>query len=182
MNRRNLLALAFAPSWSISGAQEGLPPQASRLANLINGYRAELGLRAVPLSRSLTQVAEAHVRDLEASTRPSQCNMHSWSSAGSWSSCCYTEDHAQARCMWEKPREITTRIYSGSGYEIAYGGGGQVTPDGALASWKRSRGHNEVIVNQGIWSSSEWRAMGVAISSRFALVWFGKLADPAGTP
>lgn len=84
--------------------------------------------------------------------------------------------------MWEKPREITSRIYGGSGYEIAYGGGAQATPEDALASWKRSRGHNEVIVNQGTWSSSEWRAMGVAISGRFALVWFGKLEDPAGTP
>jgi len=36
---------------------------------------------------------------------------------------------------------------------------------------------HDVIINKGIWSSSRWRAMGVALTDRYALVWFGEAAD-----
>jgi uncharacterized protein YkwD len=164
-------------------AQPSPSPAAVRLAELINSYRAGLGLAAIALSLSLTRVAEAHVRDLEQNSRGAQCNMHSWSAAGAWSSCCYTDDHAQARCMWAKPREITRGGYPGDGFEIAHGGSRGVTPEGALQGWKRSQAHHEVIVNKGIWSTSKWQAMGVAVSESYALVWFGEVADaPAAKP
>ena len=51
---------------------------------------------------------------------PPECNLHSWSDKGPWSACCYTPDHAQAQCMWDKPSELTN--YPGNGYEISAAG------------------------------------------------------------
>lgn len=148
---------------------------------MINAYRAERGLPAIPLSPSLTRVAEAHAQDLEsASTRPAQCNLHSWSGAGRWTACCYTDDHAKAACMWAKPREITGGAYPGDGFEIAHSGSAGVTPESALSGWQTSPGHHDVMLNRGTWASMPWRAMGVAVTAHHALVWFGKEADPAG--
>lgn len=84
--------------------------------------------------------------------------------------------------MWVKPRELTRGTYQGRGYEIAHGSSGGVTPEGALRGWKNSQGHHEVIVNRGMWTTSKWQAMGVAVTDRHALVWFGEVADPANHP
>ncbi len=84
--------------------------------------------------------------------------------------------------MWSKPREITGGAYSGNGYEIAHGGSSGVTPEGALRGWRGSQGHHEVIINNGIWTTSKWQAMGVAITDRYALVWFGEVADSSSRP
>jgi uncharacterized protein YkwD len=78
--------------------------------------------------------------------------------------------------MWDKPRELTS--YKGNGYEISYGiHGASVTADGALEGWKKSSEHNAVIINKGIWSDSNWNAIGVGISKGYAVVWFGKEYD-----
>ncbi len=182
MKTITLLATAFALLSGGACAQSSQASPAARLADMINTYRGELGLPAVPLSQALTKVAEAHAQDLEKSVRGQQCNMHSWSSAGEWTPCCYTNDHARAQCMWAKPRELTRGTYAGNGYEIAHGGGGRVTPEGALRGWRGSQGHHEVIINKGIWSTSKWQAMGVAITEHYALVWFGEVADPSNRP
>jgi hypothetical protein len=106
-----------------------------KLYDLIMDYRKGKGLPSIPFSCSLTKVAQAHVKDLHLN-KPDQntCNMHSWSSKGSWSSCCYTDDHAEAECMWDKPREMTD--YEGNGYEIAFGSYGMdATAYMALSVW-----------------------------------------------
>ncbi|MEM6957380.1 MAG: CAP domain-containing protein [Myxococcota bacterium] len=146
------------------------------LFQLINDYRVSRGLDAVPFSCSLSRVARLHVADLidQAPHTSGSCNLHSWSDAGDWSGCCYTPDHAQAACMWNKPGEITE--YGGNGYEISAGGYG--SPAAALAGWQGSPGHHNVIINADIWNRP-WRAMGVAITpGRFAHVWFGHQDDP----
>ena len=155
-------------------AQESLP-----LLQLVNAYRVEHGLRSVPISPSLNAVAAAHVRDLEAHTPTGQCNLHSWSPAGSWTPCCYTSDHKQARCMWDKPREITQGAYSGDGFEISAWSSDPMSPRQALESWKISPAHIGVVLNRGIWASTTWQAMGGAVYGRYAVVWFGKAADAA---
>ncbi len=92
------------------------------LVNAVNAYRAENGLPAIPLSPSLCFVANAHVGDLSANAPHAApgCNLHSWSDQGTWTSCCYTSDHAQAACMWDKPGQLTS--YPGPGYENAASG------------------------------------------------------------
>ncbi len=155
------------------------------LYKLINNYRREKGLEPVPLSASLTYVAQMHVRDL-ADNHPynNRCNLHSWSGHGPWSPCCYTEDHRKAACMWAKPSELTN--YRDPGYEIAYWTDEQLTDLDfamkALTGWKRSYYHNVVILNQGKWKHHAWNAMGVGIYDGYAAVWFGEREDPEGSP
>ena len=163
---------AFAVNVTLSAEEK-------RLYNLVNEYRAQNGLSAIPLSSSLTYVAQTHVKDLHNSPPTGVCNMHSWSQNGTWSSCCYTSDHAKAQCMWDKPRELTN--YSGNGFENAFGGsdGYIATAQNALEGWKHSQGHNTVILNQGNWANITWKALGVGLYKGYAVLWFGQEVDSA---
>ena len=90
-----------------------------KLYNLINEYRAEYDLKPIELSRSLTYVAQVHVWDLNINEPDSanHCNLHSWSAQGDWTACCYTSDHKEANCVWQKPRELTD--YQDYGFHAA---------------------------------------------------------------
>jgi hypothetical protein len=157
-----------------------LSAEEMELYTLLMNYRAEFGLTEIPLSTSLSIVAQTHVKDLqENNPMVGECNSHSWSEFGEWTPCCYTADHAQAACMWNKPRELTE--YPGIGFEIASYSTFNINPIGALNSWKSSPGHDTVIKNIGAWTQ-EWKAMGIGINGRFAAVWFGREEDPAGIP
>jgi hypothetical protein len=152
-----------------------LTGEETKLYNLIMRYRAEKGLPTIPVSPSLTYVAQTHVRDLE-DNKPDigNCNIHSWSNRGKWTACCYTGDHAQAQCMWNKSGELTS--YKGNGYEIATGAQGYpMTAEKALSGWKSSSGHNAVIVEEGVWGN--WNAIGVGLYRGYSVVWFGHEPD-----
>jgi uncharacterized protein YkwD len=156
-----------------------LSAQEKELLKLITAERRKLKLPDIPYSASLTKVAQLHAKDLET-LRPdgTTCNMHSWSTSAKWTGCCYTADHAQASCMWNKPKEIAG--FNTNGYEIAVGGpGASVDPSTALNVWKKSTGHWNVVTNKGIWSKYKWKAMGVGMFKGYAVVWFADMADPA---
>jgi hypothetical protein len=157
----------------------GCSADALELITLVNEYRAENALPAIAASPSLCFVGDTHIGDLVANAphAPANCNLHSWSDQGSWSACCYTSDHAQAQCMWDKPKELT--VYPSNGYENSAGGGGSITPTQALNLWKGSAGHNAVILNEGIWANQTWRAMGAGVQNGYAMLWFGTSIDPA---
>jgi uncharacterized protein YkwD len=173
--------------WAQGAPPGGMPPggmpsggmpsgaQGNPVFDVINRYRLSRGLPAIAFSPSLTTVAQNHLRDLEMN-HPDRgnCNMHSWSSQGPWSPCCYTPDHAASSCMWVKPREMTT--YHGEGFEIAAWQSDRLTAEQALESWKTSPGHHNVIINQGTWAGESWQALGAAMSNHYALAWFGR--DP----
>lgn len=160
----------------------------NKLYNLINSYRKQMGLNPVPLSASLSEVAKSHARDLSINNPDlGRCNMHSWSAKGQWQSCCYTADHSEAECMWEKPSELTE--YEGAGYEIvtkyyrpSTGEELEQTAENALNNWKKSASHNTVILNKSNWSRLNWNAIGVGIYGGYATVWFGEKTDPKGKP
>ena len=156
------------------------------LYRLINEYRVQKGLPEVRLSASLSFVARTHAKDQTLNFKESnRCNMHSWSSKGGWSSCCYTPDHKKAKCMWDKPRELTN--YTGDGFEISfystypYSSPAAFAKD-ALDGWKKSSGHNEIIVNKSIWKNIKWKSIGIGVYGEYANVWFGKEEDSAGEP
>lgn len=156
---------------------------AEELAGLINDYRVEQGLSSVPLSASLTAVAETHVSDLEDNNPDTgDCTLHSWSGSGAWSACCYTADDAEAECMFSKPTEISGGVYTSDGYEIAVRNTLSMTADLALESWQSSDPHHDVILNRDEWAAVEWKALGVALSTHYAVAWFGREVDPAGEP
>lgn len=146
-------------------------------------YRKQHGLKPVLISKSLTVVAQTHVKDLQT-YRPdtvANCNPHSWSSNGKWTACCYTPDHTQAACMWAKPGELTA--YKDYGYEIVVNRydslrrGLPVSAVAALQSWKISPGHNAVILNKDIWKTKKWKSIGICIGTGYAVVWFGEAVD-----
>jgi hypothetical protein len=155
-----------------------LSAEEQKLYTLIMEYRKTRGLEPIPLSAKLTLVAQTHARDLTDNYKfdfDNVCNPHSWSKNGAWSSCCYTNDHKQKECMWNKPKEIAG--YASSGYEIAYYSSKGATAEEGLAGWKVSPGHNPVIVNDGIWKKVKWNAIGIGLNGEYGVVWFGELAD-----
>ena len=138
------------------------------LYNLVNAYRVEKGLPAIALSPALSLVANRHVMDLQK---------NSGSLTHSWSNCAYdSSDSSTYSCMWEAPQRLGTS-YTGNGYENAYSSNGSATAAGALAGWKQSTAHNEVILNQSIWKDITWNALGVGIYQGYAVIWFGREMD-----
>ncbi len=161
----------------------GVSEKEAKLYYIINAYRESKGLQKLSFSKSLTIVARTHVSDSNTYTpenqrdsRGMQGNLHSWSNHGSWTPLVYTSDNEYAANMWSKPRELTS--YTGNGYEISSWDSGNITPEDALDLWKNSSGHNAVMTTQGNWS--DLKTMGVAIDGKYAHVWFGSAADPAG--
>lgn len=154
-----------------------LSAEEKKLYDLMMAYRKTKNLESVPLSAKLTQVAQAHAKDLAENHDPTQtrCNLHSWSKQGAWKSCCYTADHKQATCMWDKPREIAG--YESSGYEISYYFSAGANAESGLDGWKQSAGHHQLIVNEGIWKKIKWNAIGIGFYKEYGVVWFGELKD-----
>jgi hypothetical protein len=147
-----------------------------QLIEVINNYRKEKKLPAIAVSPSLNKVAQIHINDLIAYHVPNEgCNLHSWSKHGKWSPCCYDDSHSSSKCMWDKPRELTS--YKGDGYEIAVFHSEGMTPELALELWKSSPGHLNMILNRNKWKKVKWKAIGAAIKGDYALVWFGRVAE-----
>ena len=180
--RRQLAGLAAALLASLlagpTAAQGIRKPESNELLQRLNAYRAQIGLERIPVSPAMTAVAEAHVLSLEATPPAGVCNGHSWPPSKLWKECCYTDDHAKAQCMWDKPKEITGGRYQGAGFEIWAWRSGQMTLEFALEGWKSSALHHDVLVNKGPWSKVTWRAAGAAVSQHYAVVWFGMDPDP----
>jgi len=150
-----------------------------KLYDMILDYRKSRKLGSIPLSAKLCLVAQTHARDLADNYTfdpANSCNPHSWSEKGNWSSCCYTSDHKQAKCMWDKPAEIAG--YNSPGYEIAYYSSVGSSPSEALEGWKKSPAHNPLLINQGMWEKVEWRAIGIGLYKEYGVVWFGQMVDP----
>jgi len=86
-----------------------LSVEEKKLYDQIMAYRKSKKLKPIPYSAKLKQGAQTHARDLSENydyENRGDCNPHSWSNKGKWTSCCYTQDHSQAACMWNKPKEI----------------------------------------------------------------------------
>lgn len=174
---RRLRAVLLAFGLVFGGALADDADETARLTDLIFDYRAENGLTAIPLSPTLSRIARLHVADLERHPPRGRCNTHSWSANGAWTPCCYTRDHAQARCMWDKPREISRGAYTAEGFEIVCHNADGMTAQAAMACWRRSRQHHDVLLNRGLWRDRPWRAMGVAVSAHYAVVWLGEAPE-----
>jgi uncharacterized protein YkwD len=142
-------------------------------------YRKSKNLKSIPVSSKLTLVAQTHARDLVENYTfdpNGKCNPHSWSKKGKWTACCYTNDHKQAQCMWDKPKEIAG--YDKPGYEIAYFSSKGASAQEGIDGWKVSVSHNPLLINSEMWSKVEWNAIGVGIYGEYGIVWFGESRDP----
>jgi hypothetical protein len=156
---------------------------------LINQHRYRRGLAAVSVSKSLTQVARIHVRDLQIN-RPDQghdprgldCNMHSWSARGYWVPVCYTADHYYAGLMRSKPGEITQGGFDEDGYEVVYWSSkSPVVPALVAAAWLRSPAHRSMLFETGKWAGTSFKSVGVGFSENFAVLWYSPVSDLRGS-
>ena len=77
--------------------------------------------------------------------------------------------------MWNKPKEIAA--YESPGYEIAYYSSAGATANEGLEGWKRSPSHNPLIINSGMWSKVNWKAVGIGFYEEYGIVWFGEAED-----
>ena len=189
IGRLTILLLAVLIGSCAAPPREAPGARANPVADVVNRYRADQGLPRIAVSAKLTRVAEAHVADLESHYRKGGgCNLHSWSKHGPWRACCYSPDHRDADCMRHKPQEITG-AYDSPGYEIVAhyketesGGGAPtrvtgITPQRALEIWQESPAHHAMILNTRQWAEHPWRAIGAAIGTHYAVVWFGELEN-----
>ncbi|MBN1198602.1 MAG: SPOR domain-containing protein [Bacteroidales bacterium] len=152
-----------------------------KLYRMINEYRHQYDLPPVPLSRSLSYVANTHVKDLffhHPDIEP--CNFHSWSDKGPWKAFCYPADEDKKNSVWDKPKEISD--YPGKGFEIVYWENNEVVIDSVIVFWKSFDYFNGFLMNTGKWEGRQWNAIGVGICQNYAAAWFGEVADPAGIP
>jgi len=178
---------SYAAALQKVAAHPCLSPEEVQLVTLINLYRGRKGLPAVAISPSLVQTARVHVQDLQDNYLPNardrrglHCNLHSWSSRGSWKPVCYTSDHAYADLMRSKPREITARAYDEVGYEVAYYSSSEATPGKAMEAWSNSQRHRDLIFEMAKWGGAHLKAVGAAVSDNYAVAWFGETPDPLG--
>nr|WP_051080077.1 CAP domain-containing protein [Thioalkalivibrio sp. ALM2T] len=162
----------------VLGGCASVPP-GEALSETINEYRERQGLAAIPWSPALAEVAETHLDDIETHDPVGrQCSLHSWSDSGAWTPCCYRAgDPVSARCMRDKPSELTEDAYPHPGFEIVAWRSEAMTEETALDIWRRSPAHYAVLANEGVWAHREWQAMGAALSEEYAIVWFGPEPD-----
>ena len=155
----------------------------ANLMDVVNDYRVNNALPAVPWSNVLMNVGQWHAEDAsinDATIFNPPCNIHSWSNdmPNLWNAVCYTSDHAAAAEMWAKPSQISGGSFTGNGFENA--AQGAEDNNQALGWWQASPGHNDVILNQNIWANYTWRSMGVGVSTtltNYHYLWFSYTAD-----
>ena len=173
------LCVSFSPKEPLSD-EVCLTAEEKKMYDLIMQYRRSKKLSTIPLSAKLSQVAQVHARDLAENytfdPESNKCNPHTWSDQGNWTSCCYTDDHKEAKCMWNKPKEIAG--YPTAGYEMAYFSSAGATAKEGVDGWKLSPGHNAMMINLGsTWSKTKWQAIGIGIYQEYGIVWFGETKD-----
>ena len=47
-----------------------------------------------------------------------------------------------------------------------------MTIEAAMNGWKKSKPHNDVILNKDIWRDTEWTKIGAAVYGPYANAWF----------
>ena len=142
----------------------------NELEALINAERNRYGLASLDCDDGMRYVAWKHVTNQMENNfgLGGHCNLHSW--AGELA-CCYTSDHGNSNCMWDKPKEIYGA--SRKGFEISTWTSGVQTAKGALDWWRGSQGHYGVLMTRGQW----WQDLsdfGCWVGGNYAHCWFAK--------
>jgi len=149
-----------------------------KLYNLIDDLRKEYDFNKIAISKSLMYVAQQHAKDLY-DNRPHEkggCNLNSWSDAGTWTACCFTEDFQQVKCMNNKPQELTD--YTAIGWELAFDN--YQNPQQTIDAWIKNGVYKEILINKGGFDKNVWAAIGIAVYKGYAVVWFGEDFDTTG--
>merc|ERR1712242_227852 len=97
-------------------------------------------------------------------------NLDSWYGHSKGKDCCYTSDHANAECMWDKPSEILGGSYP-TGFEISHWRSPSASPTSAVDGWMNSGGHSAVALSTNGW---DLHKIGCWYTGKFANCWFFK--------
>jgi len=156
----------------------GKSGECNELEDLVNKERRGSGLRPLHCDPHMRWVANRHIDDaIEGAKKnlawPKErgCNAHSWLVKFP---CCYTGDHDNPDCMWDKPLELSGWD-DRSGFEISVSSDSPDwtwTPAAALSQWKSSPLHYDVIMGRGIWS--DLKTVGCALRNQYGHCWFSK--------
>ena len=146
-------------------AGDEISTEEKELFKIINDYRIANKLPPIELSESLSVVANRHLIDL---------NINVKFFTHGWSNCPFDlKDEKTWDCVFNAPQRLKTD-YQGNGYEnLFHNLNGSVTPQLALEAWKKSRPHNNLILNLEIWNDTVFDAFGIAINGNYAAMWFG---------
>lgn len=152
-----------------------------QLFDQINELRSDYGKTKLKISASLSYVAHTHVNDL-LNNHPdtSICSLSSWSDKGNWKACCYNPYVLNEKCMWDKPKELTTYPYRG--YELVTYFEDEVSVDSVIRLWSDSREVLDMILTREKYKQKKWICMGVGINGHYVSVWFGQRADKTAKP
>lgn len=153
-------------------AGDEITAQEKELFRIVNEYRAQNGLAQIPLSDSLSVVANRHLLDLSINIK---------SLTHGWSNCPYDINNENTwKCVSDSPKRLNVG-YAGSGYENLYRkSGGAATPALALEAWKKSPLHNSLILNLNIFKETKFDAFGIACSGEYIALWFGSTTANSG--
>lgn len=147
-----------------------------QLYQLINDYRKAFALPEIKLSKSLSYVAIAHVRDLAANfNTDTTCNMHSWSDKGRWKPICFPSEQTKKNNVHLKAKEIIG--YPKAAYEITYWSNVENMPRQILSFWRENKASADLLINQEKWEDRAWKAIGIGIEDGYAVVWLGEAID-----
>lgn len=146
-------------------AGDEISSEEQQLVNLINQYRKENKISEIPISKSLSALANRHLLDLQINVK--------YLTHG-WSNCPYDIRNKETwNCVMEAPKRLNID-FNGIGFENLYRNlNANATPILALEGWKKSPLHNSLILNLENWNSQSWEAIGVSIRGQFAAIWVG---------
>lgn len=153
-------------------AGDEITAQEKELYRIVNEYRAQNGLAQIPLSESLSVVANRHLLDLTINIK---------SLTHGWSNCPYDINNQSTwKCVSESPKRLKVS-YVGNGYENLFRQrGGVATPALALEAWKKSEMHNALILNLNIFKGKKFDAFGIACHGEYIALWFGSTESLSG--
>jgi len=147
----------------------------NELEQKINNERLRAGLKPLLCDPHMRWTANEHLHNGEEADFNGfnhfdrRCNMHSW--FGDYE-CCYTSDHSNPSCMWDKPYELS-KWDKREGYEISAAHSGGMSPEKAFQQWRGSPGHYGVFVPSGsAWS--DIKTVGCAWRKTLAHCWLSK--------
>lgn len=139
------------------------------LYRIVNEYRLQNNLPAVPISDSLSVLANRHLLDIVFNLK----NL-----THSWSNCPFDiKDSNTWNCVFDSPKRLKIK-YKGKGFENLYRTtDSNVSPFLALEAWKKSPSHRGLILNSDNWKETKFNAIGIAIYGQYAAVWFGSAEE-----
>ena len=139
--------------------------QEKELYQIVNDYRARNNLPLIPISESLSMVANRHLLDLVLNVK---------SLTHGWSNCAFDmNDQKSWGCALDSPKRLNSG-YNGRGFENLYRSKtGNASAVLALEAWKKSDLHNSLLLNLKTFKETRFDAFGIAINGQYAALWFG---------